>query len=99
VLARRAAEVYVAGAYRRRPPILPAETPSVSSALSAASRRVPRGRRGLCPNLRRLLIHAVGIDRIAATAWIGDGVFRPFTVAIELHWRRGWRVVAISLPD
>jgi hypothetical protein len=98
-LARSAAAVYAAGAYRRRPPVLPEETGSVTSAIAAAAGRVPRSRRRLHPELRGLRLHAIGVDRIAATAEVGDGVSPPFTVGIELHWRRGWRVVAISLPD
>jgi hypothetical protein len=99
LLARRAASAYGAGAYRRRPPILPEETGPVSSAVAAAAGRVPRSRRRLRPELRGLRLHAIGVDRIVATAEVGDGVSPPFTVGIELHWRRGWRVVAISLPD
>jgi hypothetical protein len=99
LLARRAVSAYAAGAYRRRPPVLPEETGSVSSAVAAAARRVPQSRRRLHPELRGLRLHAIGVDRIAGTAEVGDGVSPPFTVGIELHWRRGWRVVAISLPD
>jgi hypothetical protein len=98
-LAERAAEAYVDGAYRRRAPVLPAETGSVSSALSGAARRVPAARRGLSPGLRRLWVQPVGIDRLAATVLIGDGTFKPFTIGLELHWRGRWRIVAISLPD
>jgi hypothetical protein len=99
LLARRAASAYAVGAYRRRPPVLPKETGSVSSAIAAAARRVPRSRRGLHPELHGLRLHVVGVDRIAVTAEVGDGVSPSFTVGIELHWRSGWRVVAISLPD
>jgi hypothetical protein len=99
LLARHAAAAYAAGAYRRRPPVLPEETGPVASAIAAAAGRVPRSRRRLRPELRGLRLRPVGVDRIAATAVIGDRVFPPFTVGIELHWRGGWRVVAISLPD
>ncbi len=98
-LARRAASAYATGAYRRRPPVLPRETGAVASALSAGARRVPRARRRLHPRLRGLRIHATGVERLVASVVIADGVFPPFGVAIELHWRRGWRVARISLPD
>jgi len=98
-LAGRAASAYASGAYRRRPPLLPEESGAVASALSAATRRVPSARRGLHPELLALRLRAIGVDRMAATASIGDEVFAPFTVGIELRWRQGWRVVAISLPD
>lgn len=98
-LARRVAAIYALGAFRRRPPVLPRETGSVSSALSAAARRVPSGRRGLQPELLGLRLRVIGVDRLEATASIGNGVFPPFTIGIELRRRRGWRVVAISLPD
>jgi len=98
-LARRAAQVYASGAYGRRPPVLPRETGSVRSALSAAARRVPPMRRGLHPELRRLRLTAIGVDRVAVTALIGGRTFPSFTIGLELGWRRGWRVVGISLPD
>jgi hypothetical protein len=98
-LARRAAETYAAGAYRRRPPVLPEETGSVASAIAAAAGRVPLSRRRLHPELRGLRLHAIGVGRVVATAEVGDGVSPPFTVGIELRWRSGWRVVAVSLPD
>ncbi|HJZ35742.1 MAG TPA: hypothetical protein VJ204_05655 [Solirubrobacterales bacterium] len=99
LLVRRAAATYAAGAYRRRPPTIPGETGSVSSAVEAAAGRVPRSRRRLHPELRGLRLAPIGVDRIAATAVIGDGISPPFTIGIELRWRRGWRVLAISLPD
>lgn len=98
-LARRAASAYARGAYRRRPPRLLAETPQVAAALAAAAKRVPRVRRGLHPALLGLEIWAVAVDRMSATARIGDGRFPPFTVGIELGRRRRWIVVAVSLPD
>lgn len=98
-LARRAASAYAAGAYRRRPPVLPRESGSVSSAVSAAARRVPPPRRGLRPKLRRLRLLVIGVDRITAVALVDDGTFPAFSIAIELRWRGGWHVVAISLPD
>jgi hypothetical protein len=98
-LARRAAAVYARGAYRRIPPLLPRQTGPVASALAAAARRVPPARRGMHAGLLRLRVQAIGADRLSATASIGDGVFPPFTVGLGLHWRRGWRVVAIALPD
>jgi hypothetical protein len=98
-LVRDAATAYASGAYRTHPPTLPGETASVASDLSGAAGRVPDARRGLRPRLRRLRMTVVGVDRLRASLVIDDGMFRPFTVAMELHWRRGWRVVAISLPD
>jgi hypothetical protein len=99
-LARRAATVYAHGAYRRRPPRLPAETPQVAADLAAAAKRVPRVRRGLRPELLGLEVRAVAVDRISATVRIGDGRFQPFTVGIELgRLRRRWAIVAVSLPD
>jgi hypothetical protein len=98
-LAHRAARIYAAGAYSRRPPTLPRESGEVASELSAAARRVPPARRRRDPGLRGLVLHPIGVGRIVATALIGDGVSPLFTVGIELRWRGGWRVVAISLPD
>jgi hypothetical protein len=99
LLARRAAGAYAIGAYDLRPPVLPEETGAVAAALSAGARRVPAARRRLHPYLRGFHLRVIGADRLEAIVAIGDGVSPPFTVGIELLWRRGWRVAAISLPD
>jgi hypothetical protein len=98
-LIRRAARAYAAGVYDRRAPVLPREAGSVASALSAAARRVPPARHGRRAELRGLRLVPIGVDRMAATATIGDRTFPSFTVGFELGWRRGWRLVGISLPD
>lgn len=99
-LATRFARAYARGAYRRRPPRLPAGTEAVTRALAGAAGRVPPARRRLHPRLLALRLRPFGRRALHASARIGDGRFPPFSVSFALSPRRGrWFVTSISLPD
>lgn len=99
-LARRFARVYAAGAYRRRPPRIRAESAAVRRTLAGAAGRVPRSRRGLRPRLLGLRLRLGDDPGVVAAASIGDGRFPPFSVGFMVS-RPGvsWLVTSISPPD
>ncbi|HVX32167.1 MAG TPA: hypothetical protein VHA80_03420 [Solirubrobacterales bacterium] len=99
-LARRFARAYAEGVYRARPPQVRGETGSVRAALRAGASRVPTARRGLRSRLLGLELSLRPGGGLTATARVGDGRFRPFSVAFTVSRLGGqWLVSAASLPD
>ncbi len=94
------ATAYARSAYLRDPPRLPGETAAVQRAVAVAAERVPPTRRRLRAHVRALALQPCGAGTLAASVRIGDGRSPPFSVGFTIgRVDRGWRVIAIFLPD